>query len=442
MEKEAQIQAKSIIHFTIPKFAMPKMRHLLLGLFGVCVIAAILWYMAPYLRNFFAGNIPAISAEFTEKDLTANVGDEFNISMQIAGKAVAFELYLNYDGDIVEYLRDTESNSGFTQVTTGYFIDPLIEEVTDSEDPNSTQKQLHLLIVSQTGQLDAIQFNLAFKALKVGATDFTKDEKSMIAGKNQDGSATYFELPPPAVLFTNVTVVEAEISPTTIPTFTPTPTPSPEPDATLTPTPTITPAATITPTPTVTPTPDPLAKRGDVKLVMNIKLQGVTRKPADAYIRFPAKVILSATNDQYKKEANIIFDAQDNGQWEGKWEIADVPLDLTYTVFIKGQKHLMKKICDANPKEEISGQYTCNEGAVKLVAGENRLDMSNIYLLAGDIPVQDGIINAVDVVYVRNNFGSLSSEKVTRGDLNLDGIVDTQDMVLMLKALEFKYDED
>jgi hypothetical protein len=62
-------------------------------------------------------------------------------------------------------------------------------------------------------------------------------------------------------------------------------------------------------------------------------------------------------------------------------------------------------------------------------------------MLAGDLPVQNGIVDSVDLAYLRANAGSREVEALSRADLNFDNIVDTQDYALVINALGFKYDD-
>ena len=354
----------------------------------------------------------------------------------------------------------------------------------------------HLLIVSQTGDLDSVQFNLKFKALKKGVAHFITAAETKVAGSTDEQTATYFDLPTDVI--TQVTVLglgddhgtctcsDSDISedtcndgfvpvctqnsntscictavtptPTDSPVNTATPTPSngtpalshtptntqtPNPDKTITPTPSGDPVDSIIPTPgDTTPTQPSGGGRGDVELKLKVRFQGVTKQPAEAYRQLNTKIILAAADKSFREESLIQFTADDSGAWSGTYSAKNVPFGAKYALFIKGPKHLMKKICETSPTESVAGNYTCSTGSITLIKGAQDLDFSKIVLLVGDIPIQDGVIDAVDAVFVRNNFGSQTSSTISRGDLNLDGIVHAQDMVLMLKALEFKYDED
>jgi hypothetical protein len=133
--------------------------------------------------------------------------------------------------------------------------------------------------------------------------------------------------------------------------------------------------------------------------------------------------------------------------WEGTVNLpAQVIPGQKYYLLIKGPKHIQKKICDKDPSETTGGSYRCQGGhAITFSSGQNNLDFSKIYLLAGDLPVngaQDGVVDSLDTSYIRNNIGKKDSTAVSIADLNLDGRVDTQDWSMVLYALSVKTDEE
>lgn len=182
-----------------------------------------------------------------------------------------------------------------------------------------------------------------------------------------------------------------------------------------------------------------LEQRIDAKVNYRIKFQGITGQPKNAN-SINTKLAIYQTNGKQIDTRSVTFTPQADGTWVADTEYKNIP-NIDYYVTIKGPKHLQKKICEINPKETISGTYRCKDGKIKFKEGNNTFDFSQIYMLAGDIPLQNGIIDAVDIIYIRSNFGSQSAEVVTRGDLNYDGIVDSQDYTIILNALSFKYDE-
>lgn len=202
---------------------------------------------------------------------------------------------------------------------------------------------------------------------------------------------------------------------------------------------------TLTPTPTGDSTPTP-GTSASMSLNLKIKLQGVTKKPvkADAItvqVKLAGGGLSTAT--AYK---SVQFTVNDAGVWSGAADFDAVPTGGGYRVYIKGPKHIAKRICDAAPTESTGGAYHCADGAIVLAAGSNTFDFSNITLLAGDLPeaggVQNGSIDAYDTTFVRTNLGSTDVSKLIIGDLNLDGIIDTQDYSMILQSLSIKFDEE
>lgn len=181
-----------------------------------------------------------------------------------------------------------------------------------------------------------------------------------------------------------------------------------------------------------------------VKLNLKLKLQGVAGKPK---VADPIKVKVKlggggmAATTEYQ---SVDFNVGDDGVWTGTAGF-NVPPGGTYKVFIKGPKHLQKQICDASPTESAGGTYHCGEGKIIIAAGDNTFDFSKILMMVGDLPekgVQNGIIDAYDTSYVRQHLQSTKTDELKIGDLNFDGIIDSQDFSLMLASLSIKYDEE
>lgn len=231
---------------------------------------------------------------------------------------------------------------------------------------------------------------------------------------------------------------------------TPTPTPSPgQPTTTQTPSvtpggptptqsgPTNTPMPSILPSTTPTPTPTPV-----VKINLRLKFQGIFQKPAQQYNKMNVRVgvfnpYLSQTI--YKTGA---FVADENGDWWGSVTFPEISPGSSFTIFIKGPKHIQKKICDGKPTETLPGTYKCGDGNITLVTGDNNFVFTHIYQLVGDLPDQDGIVNSYDVSLVRNNLNKADATTLTLADLNLDGVVNTQDYSLIIAALSIRTDEE
>lgn len=218
-----------------------------------------------------------------------------------------------------------------------------------------------------------------------------------------------------------------------LPSITPSPTPSP----TNTPSPTITPSTTISPTPLQT-TPE---TGTSTNITFDIRTQGVTQAAKNVN-EIPVRVMFLKDDKTVVDERTVSMSKNGDGTWTGTSKYDTLLTGTDYTLLIKGPKHLQKKICSNNPTEKTGGQYSCKNGAIRIQAGDNRLDLKGVTLLGGDIPLQNGIVDAVDITYIRSNLGKTDADIVARGDLNYDGIVDSQDYGIIINALSFKYDEE
>ena len=63
-------------------------------------------------------------------------------------------------------------------------------------------------------------------------------------------------------------------------------------------------------------------------------------------------------------------------------------------------------------------------------------------LLAGDLEPQDGTVNSYDTALIYNNLGKQDSSTLQSADVNLDGVVDSQDYSLVLTTLLTAKDDE
>lgn len=220
-------------------------------------------------------------------------------------------------------------------------------------------------------------------------------------------------------------------------TSTPTPTETIPPQATATPTPTQTPTPTLTPVNTGTPTPTATIAPNTPVLNFKIKFQGIDEKRTDQRVK-----VTVIGNDISKPFEDIIVKAGDDGIYSGSIVLSQVP-GGSYTIFIKGPKHLAKKFC----KNEQEGRCGATD-KLSLVIGNNDYDFSKTRLEGGDLPnpnnawKQDGVVNSVDYELTKLRLFSDKDENLRVADINLDGIVNTTDLTLLRNTLETKYEED
>ncbi len=207
---------------------------------------------------------------------------------------------------------------------------------------------------------------------------------------------------------------------------------TPSPTASIAPTNTLAPGV-----PTNTQTP---SDNQDITIKLRVRLQGVITQPRIMTpITLRAKLLEgSATTGEYQQ---IVLSPQSDGTYLGNHTYKNLNIQSKYALLVKGPKHLQKKICVSSPTETTGGTYTCATPNITFTPGENTIELKDILHLSGDLPLQDGLIDSVDITYIRSNLGSTVGNTLERGDLNYDGIIDTQDFTLIINALKFKYDE-
>lgn len=210
-------------------------------------------------------------------------------------------------------------------------------------------------------------------------------------------------------------------------------------------TPTTNPNATATPT--VTPitngTPSPTPTLPDIKFTFNIRFQGITTQPAESAPKIPGKITFVRNNNWDKRiEVPTNFIYQSRGIWQSI-ESVPVPPGDHYKILIRGEKHLQRAICERKPADQYPGSYKCGNpnGDIVIPAIEDTFDFSTIFLFAGDIPFKgenDGVIDAFDISYIRTHLGT----KEPIGDLNYDGVIDTQDYTIAIGAMQIQRQDE
>lgn len=186
--------------------------------------------------------------------------------------------------------------------------------------------------------------------------------------------------------------------------------------------------------PTLTPaTPGGLQT---MKLQFAVRLQGILSKPTTA----TAETFAIGLRGPTDLDTKVSLTPDEKGVYRGSVDVQAKPGN-TYRLYVKGPRHLQKKICINLPKESSIGTYRCDQGSVALAAGGNDFDLTNITMLVGDLPAQDSIVDSYDTSYVRQSLGSRDPSRLVVADLNRDGIIDTQDMSLVIQSLNIKYDD-
>lgn len=203
-----------------------------------------------------------------------------------------------------------------------------------------------------------------------------------------------------------------------------------------------TPGDVVCPQATATPIP------GTVTLAFSIKSQGIFEKRADQKVIVTVKKPSGATGGYMGtyRDINIVSDS--TGVYSGSVVLSSPTTASTPVagdkvwIFIKGPKHLAKKFCVND--QALDKRCKDNEFLV-LQAGENTFNWSRSVMEGGDLPLtggQDGVVNSTDWTFMNGKLGSSVTADLVAADINLDGIVNATDRVLLRITLETKYEED
>lgn len=183
---------------------------------------------------------------------------------------------------------------------------------------------------------------------------------------------------------------------------------------------------------------------GGVKLKLALKLQGINTTPVTAKgLKFKVSAIGTNNNKQGPKEVELLVSDRNDGIFEGTVDFEKLMPESNFRLFIKGPKHVQKRICDAKPTGGTD-YYCSNEQGFALNTGLNEIDLTQTPLLAGDLPLpeQDGILNSKDIVAIRNCIKDRTDECVKQTDVNYDGTTNGTDFTIVINSMGIKYDDE
>ncbi|GEM_PF-925570 len=205
--------------------------------------------------------------------------------------------------------------------------------------------------------------------------------------------------------------------------------------------------------PTVTPPVGSITPSLGITFQLKLAFQGVVSSPAQSGASVPVKVtVQDASGNQQTATGTFTTDGVSKNSlgnliFTGQLNFPNLAQNGGYSIFVKGPKHLQKKVCDEAPTEKEGGAYSCSDGKISLSNGKT-LDFSGVLLLAGDLPPQDGIITSYDLSFLRNNLCNNDHPDICKdpsvvavSDINLDGILSTQDYALVISTMSIKPDE-
>jgi len=203
------------------------------------------------------------------------------------------------------------------------------------------------------------------------------------------------------------------------------------------------PSGSATGSATITGPPLDMTK---VNIALKLKLQGVRQGTfSQQYSHLKFGVAVGAVGKDNTDFVKSDFIHKGSGVYEGivTFDPTQVARGSTYKLLIKGPKHIAKRFCTP---QASGNDYFCagNAGALFLGPGIHSFDYSTVSLAPGDLPLdgqQDGVVDSSDLTFIRQNLGKKEADVLRIGDLNLDGIIDTQDFSLVINNLINNEDE-
>jgi len=422
-------------------------------------LAGLLLFAGPeanrLLKSKASAADPSITLNPTGKILTVNEETSALLSLNTKDKRVSgLSIVIKYDPQVIGFTRfepDAGLSKGFTEA---------IENTINSQ---KGELRLTMFSTKKDSELPVntvVLGTLKIKGIGVGKSLIKINEQYEVIGFAQRSDSNYtLSLENTLLGEWQVDQDSAQISPTTVnPSITsaqitgdnfPFPTgsgvqPTKNAQPSSSPAPSLTSAI---PYPTSSGVGSVSQLAGNISLNIKIKLQGILNQNNNIE-KIPVIMrLLNEANNQTTDYQTVVFDTEkiigSNSikTWTGKVTFKALA-GTNYSIYIKGPKHLRKKICDSKATEVNFGGYNCLKGNINLIVGENNLDLSNIYLIAGDLPTQDGLTNAYDLALIINNLGKTERSILDKADVNYDDKIDTQDFALVLKALGLKNEDE
>ncbi|MBI2051861.1 hypothetical protein HYT33_03820, partial [Candidatus Roizmanbacteria bacterium] len=182
-------------------------------------------------------------------------------------------------------------------------------------------------------------------------------------------------------------------------------------------------------------------EKGDVTLDMMVRFQGFVPDTPERVDKVAGKKMRARVSISGMTYKVVEFTASASAEWQGRVTFKDVELNRRHRIYVWGQKHPQRRICDKTPKENRVGVYRCEDGLITLAKGVNKLDFTGILLLVGDLNIgsgQDNVVDAFDTTFVRQNFNSRNQVVLEKADFDLNGVINARDWALIQASLEVK----
>jgi hypothetical protein len=188
-------------------------------------------------------------------------------------------------------------------------------------------------------------------------------------------------------------------------------------------------AATLTLNPVAsnsgTPAPTEEPTNNIDSVTMHLKLAGINSDRGP--INVAVKIGRSGSSTPLYSNQTVAFLADDQGIYTARLQIAAANLQTGsgYWLAIKGEKHLQRVFTNID------------------LNTTNEFNLTNKILLPGDLPSQDGIVDAndIDLVLGKLTHPIQTVSDLDAADVNYDGVINSVDLSLILQTLSNNQDE-
>jgi hypothetical protein len=184
----------------------------------------------------------------------------------------------------------------------------------------------------------------------------------------------------------------------------------------------------------IDPSQVPPTKYPETAAVVNIrtKLYGASATPG-IKVKATAVAVGRVGEGPYETQLHEFYlTSGPDGVFSGKFAFPEFKDGNKFSLMIRADKYLLKRICDASPVETKPGEYRCQTPSLTIRSGEEAsFDFSGISLLVGDLGMPDGFLNGYDLGIVRNNLGKNDFRNNALADLNYDNQVNSEDFKII-----------
>ena len=366
---------------------------------------------------------------FIPKNKTVKKDETFNQSVQIATpdkKISAVDLTLNFDRGYLEYSAQSD-NLILKTIPPNYFTKVVLEEAISAIIIGEGAKEDELgkgrsfakivLIANKPDKelVNNVVVSLSFSALKKtsGTKISLNKDLSMVVGTTGPSLDHTFTLDTTNA-FDQIIINDG------VPVKT-----------------TVTPKTTITPETTVTAGP-----KANISVKIMTKLQGIESKPKRGE-KLRMNVNFYDEKDNKQNVKDVEFVSNDSAVYTATISLNKFSAGSNFKLFIKGPMHVQKRFCHKTPTGRFDYNCTSSETGFQLVEGENIIDLTNVPLLAGDLPLpQNSILNAQDIAALANCIYNSSSDCINKTDVNYDGVTNANDFAIVTNSMAIKYDDE